>query len=104
MLWRSRAIIVVVVLLIGVALYGLFYLVGWLFYRFYRSRCPKCGKRGLKMVDGALATVVIHGKRAPDSWTVYECEKCGAVLRWHLEKWEEESESQVISATKRSLG
>jgi uncharacterized protein with PIN domain len=89
MLWVTRIVIVLVVLLIGVALYGLFYLAGWLFIRFYRSQCPRCGKRGLQIVGGARATTRIDGKRAPDSWTVYQCDKCGAVLRWRRGKWEE---------------
>src|SRR5438046_366923 len=103
MLWPTRVIIVVVVLLIGVVLYGVFYLGGWLFFRFYRSRCPKCGKRGMKIVGGVRATILVGGKRAPDSWMDYECEKCGAIMRWHRGKWEEVPEEDAFSATNSLL-
>jgi hypothetical protein len=56
--------------------------------RFYRSRCPQCQQRGLKAINFVRATVIINGQRAPDHWADYECEMCGAVVRWHHDQWE----------------
>ena len=88
---------VLIVLLIGVALYGAFYGAIALYFRFYRSRCPRCGKRGMKIVGGVLATIEVNGRRA-DSWTDYGCENCGVVMRWHRERWEEVPEGDPFSA------
>ena len=89
MLWLHRVIIVLVVLLIGVALFGLFHLTAWLFFRFYRGRCPKCGERGLRMIEAATRAR-IDGERVPSWWKVYfQCEKCGVALLWRGDKWEE---------------
>jgi predicted RNA-binding Zn-ribbon protein involved in translation (DUF1610 family) len=102
MLWLTRIVIVVLVLLIGVALYRAFYQACALFFRIYRSRCPRCGKRGLKIIGGYLATVMVDGKRAPDSSTDYACDKCGAVMRWHRGEWKEVPEAD-ISAIRSGL-
>ena len=69
-------------------LYGIALIATGLSMRFYRSRCPKCRQRGLKLINFVKATVLINGQRAPDHWADYECEKCGAVVRWHHGKWE----------------
>ena len=76
-------------------LYGIALIAVGLSTRFYRSRCPKCEQRGLKMIDFIQATVVINGKRAPDHWADYECEKCRAIVRWHHAKWEPVPPSEV---------
>ena len=60
-LWLMQTIIVLIVLLIGVALFGLIYLVFWLLMRFSpRPVCPKCGNNGLRIIDG-----VREGRPAP---------------------------------------
>jgi hypothetical protein len=69
-------------------LYGIALIAVGLASRFYRSRCPECRQRGLKMIDFIKATVLINGRRAPDHWADYKCEKCGVVLRWHHKQWE----------------
>jgi hypothetical protein len=53
----------------------------------HRGRCAECGRRGLKCVNGVLATIVVNGKRAPDSWSYYCCEKCGAAFKLHRGRW-----------------
>ena len=50
-------------------------------------RCKECGQRGLKCVGGAKATIVVDGKRAPDSWLDYRCPKCDALFRKHRGVW-----------------
>jgi hypothetical protein len=40
------------------------------------------------MIDFFKATVLIDGRRAPDHWADYKCEKCGTLLRWHRNQWE----------------
>ena len=46
----------------------------------FGPRCPDCNTKTLVSRNWIRATVVINGQRAPDSWTYYECEGCGA--RW----------------------
>jgi hypothetical protein len=53
----------------------------------YRGRCLACGKRGLKCANAFLATVKIDGRRAPDSWSYYICERCGAAFKLHQGQW-----------------
>ena len=43
--------------------------------------CRSCGERALKQVNWIRATVLIDGRRAPDSWTCYCCQSCGARYR-----------------------
>ena len=50
-------------------------------------RCPACGQRGLKCVGGADATILVDGKRAPDSWFDYRCPKCDGLFRDHRGVW-----------------
>ena len=45
--------------------------------------CPACGTRGLKCVNFIMATVLVDGKRAPDSWSYYRCDKCGKPFKLH---------------------
>jgi hypothetical protein len=56
--------------------------------RFTSSRmvCPECGLDSLRCVQWILATVLIDGKRAPDSWSYFLCESCGARFKQHLGK------------------
>lgn len=76
-------------------LYGLALIAVGVSTHFYRCRCPKCQQRGLKSIDFIRATVQINGQRAPDCWADYQCEKCGAVVRWHHRQWEPVPESDV---------
>lgn len=46
----------------------------------FSHRCPKCQEKKLESRGAIRATVLINGKRAPDSWTYYECTACAA--RW----------------------
>ena len=89
-LWLMQTIIVLIVLLIGVALFGLIYLVFWLLMRFSpRPVCPKCGNNGLRIIDGVREGRPAPGHTPPASWLVYRCQKCRAVLRLCGKKWEE---------------
>jgi hypothetical protein len=42
-------------------LYGIALIAVGIANRFYRSRCPECQQRGLKMIDFIKATVLING-------------------------------------------
>jgi hypothetical protein len=64
-------------------LYGLLLV----FAALHRGRCAACGQRGLKCVGATLATVVVNGRRAPDSWSYYACDKCGAAFKLHCDQW-----------------
>ena len=48
---------------------------------------PTCDERGLKRVNWIRATVLIDGKRVPDSWSYDICEKCGARFKFHHGEW-----------------
>jgi hypothetical protein len=52
-----------------------------------RERCPECGHRGMMCLNFIRATVVIDGRRAPDSWAYYACEMCGARMKLHRGVW-----------------
>jgi len=77
-------------------LYGVALVATGLTMRFYRSRCPECHQRGLKTVNFFKATVLVNGQRTPDHWTDYECEKCGAAVRWHRKQWEAVPDRAVL--------
>ena len=88
-LWLVQISIVLIVLLIGVALYGLFHLAAWLFFRFYKGSCPKCGKRGLRIIVCVTAATDMDGKRIPAWWKQYfQCDNCGGVILWRGDKWQ----------------
>lgn len=72
-------------------LYGIGLLVAAIMLAYYRRPCPACGRRGLKCVNFVMATVLINGRRAPDSWAYYDCERCGARLKLHHHEWSDES-------------
>jgi hypothetical protein len=45
--------------------------------------CPSCSNRALRRVQFIRATVMVNGKRAPDSWSFFACDSCGARLKQH---------------------
>lgn len=49
----------------------------------HRKRCPACGLKTLRYVQCTRATVLIEGRRAPDSWTYFECETCCSHQKQH---------------------
>jgi hypothetical protein len=38
--------------------------------------CPHCQQNALEVINVLKATVVINGKRAPDTYFVYHCSNC----------------------------
>jgi hypothetical protein len=76
-------------------LYGIALVVTAIVMRYYRRPCPACGQRGLKFVEQCLATVMVNGQRAPDSWSYYICEKCDAVFKLHRGVWSPVPEEEV---------
>ena len=68
-------------------LYALALLAVVITMRYYRRRCPSCGQRGLKFTGFVKATARIEGRRAPDSWSYYVCERCGARYKLHHGEW-----------------
>jgi len=61
--------------------------IAWFYLRGSRADCdapcPACGKQSLRYRQWILATVIINGKRAPDSWCYLLCESCGARYKQH---------------------
>jgi C4-type Zn-finger protein len=53
--------------------------------------CPNCGKGTLQIVNFFKATVLINGRRAPDSYMILECSHCG--YRYHKSKGQQVLES-----------
>ena len=72
-------------------LYGLMLV----FMRVYRRRCPTCGKRALTLVNFFRATIAINGKRAPDFWSYFECDNCGAAFKLHRDAWTHVSKDEI---------
>jgi DNA-directed RNA polymerase subunit RPC12/RpoP len=65
-----------ILLLLGIAVYLLF---GWwasYSLKSHREDCPNCGQKTLKIVNFLKATVLVNGQRAPDTYTIYQCEQC----------------------------
>ena len=56
--------------------------------------CPACGQPGLKCVNFIMATVLVDGRRTPDSWSYYVCERCGAAHKLHRGDWESVPEGE----------
>jgi hypothetical protein len=69
-------------------LYGVALTVSALVSAYHRRRCPACGQRALKCVNWIRATVRVDGRRAPDTWSYYICQRCGAAHKLHRGKWE----------------
>jgi len=49
-----------------------------------KAICPSCSHRALRRVQFIRATVVVDGRRVPDSWSFLLCESCGARYKQHL--------------------
>lgn len=77
----------ILLVLSAALLYGTALLVTAIAGKWYRRVCPACGLRGLKCVNFIRATVLVEGKRAPDHWAYYVCEKCGAAFKLHHGAW-----------------
>ena len=99
------------------AMLGLYLFVLWIIGG-YRSKCPQCyakaipeplsGEarrvvpRNLRMVGFVRATVLINGKRAPDSWSFYLCDSCGARLKFHRGQFSAPTDSEWNQQTQDS--
>ncbi len=87
------ALIAIVALLLTCAI-GL--VVGTLAQRAENRRpCPECGELKLRFVEGISATILVHGQRAGDAWSLHECSACGARLKDHRGTWEPPSDSDL---------
>lgn len=53
-----------------------------------RRPCPECNETRLLWIKGARATILVHGRHAPDSWSLHECLACGVRLKNRSGKWE----------------
>jgi uncharacterized protein (DUF1684 family) len=51
-----------------------------------RALCPSCGQRSLHCIQWIRATVIIDGRRAPDSWGYFVCESCGGKFKRNIHK------------------
>jgi hypothetical protein len=65
------------------------------FIAIYREKCPACEKWGLKCVTFIVATILVDGKRAPDSWGYYDCPNCGGKFKWHRGEWTHVSDKEI---------
>jgi len=88
LMWLVLAILLVLSPAILYKLFG-FLITAW------RSQWLACGMRGLKCVNFIRATIEVDGKRTPDSWSYYVCEKCGAGFKWHRGLWSNISEQEI---------
>lgn len=61
---------------------GLYFLLAWLAMR-SRKPCPYCGVKAVQTVNSVLATIIVDGKRMPDSWSYCECDVCHARYKDH---------------------
>jgi len=52
-----------------------------------RTPCPTCGHPGLRTVNWIRATILVDGRRAPDSWTYHWCEACGGRFKRRGGSW-----------------
>jgi hypothetical protein len=82
-----RSFLVVLLILSPAILYAIALGVTALVSTFYSRKCPACSERGLKSVNFIRATIVIDGRRAPDFWSYYECDRCGAGFKLHHDEW-----------------
>jgi hypothetical protein len=58
-------------------------------YRAGRSaECPTCRHPGLRTMNWILATILVDGRRAPDSWSYHRCDACGGRFKLHAGAWE----------------
>ena len=71
------------------------------FVAIYRGRCMACGTRGLKWVNGVLATIVVQGRRVPDSWCYYRCDRCGVAFKLHRGAWTRVSDQECPLAVRQ---
>jgi hypothetical protein len=76
-------VLVALAVLSPAILYGLLLV----FVAVFRGRCAACGRRSLKLTNGYRATILVDGRRAPDFWSYYCCEKCGAAFKRHRSEW-----------------
>lgn len=76
-------------------LYGFALFAAAFAIKYYRRPCFACLRRGLKCESCILATVVVNGEPAPDSWSYYVCEKCGAAFKRHRGVWNRVSRDEV---------
>jgi hypothetical protein len=62
---------------------------------FYRSRCPRCGRCGLKFAGSYHSTGRDgHGYRQSERISLYFCTCCSARLRWNLRSWSDAAEDE----------
>jgi hypothetical protein len=78
----SRPLILIAAIFLVLSPLALYLLVGWLGLR-HRSKCPACGMKAMRSAGFIRATILIDGKRAPDHWSYYLCEACGARFKDH---------------------
>jgi C4-type Zn-finger protein len=68
---------ILLVSLLGIVVY---LLSGWWAnhsIKSHREDCPNCSKDTLQIVNFLKATILINGRRAPDSYMILECSHCG---------------------------
>jgi hypothetical protein len=90
MIWLYLTLIV----LSPAILYGIALIATAIATKYYRRPCLTCGERGLKCVNFIRATIIVNGRRAPDYWSYYVCEKCGAEFKLHHDEWKDVPENE----------
>jgi hypothetical protein len=83
---------------------AILYGIALVIFAVYRGKCSACGKRGLNCVESIRATIVVNGKRAPDSWSFYVCGKCGAAFKSHQGEWSRITQSELERELQRHAG
>lgn len=63
-------------------------LIALIAVHFFRRRCPRCGKYGLKLMgDYKWSARDSRGYRIGGAFSFYSCRFCSARLRWDLRTW-----------------
>jgi len=62
---------------------------------YFRRRCPRCGRGGLKLAGGyEWAGRDERGYRTGGKYVFYSCSLCSARLRWDLRQWSDASDGE----------
>lgn len=99
--WALTLLLIVVLPIAACILFGV---ALQLKTKWFPRRCPCCGVGALQQTDWIRATIVIYGRRAPDSWSDYRCAHCAAMFRQRLGRRMEPRERTMPGEDEDSTG
>jgi predicted RNA-binding Zn-ribbon protein involved in translation (DUF1610 family) len=53
----------------------------WESFASRRRICPECGKKSLRCVQWVRISVLVEGKKTPESTSYFQCDSCNARLK-----------------------